>query len=202
MAMSRFVATGIALAFVLATPAHANRAVEAIWRVQELQFSYHSSRTAYSCSGLQRKIRLILQAVGAHESVAVEVHCLHREMLNSARASIAIATPVEATDENIRAATTFAPYELMAARMRGVALPTATNIERFPASWQRVRLSELQFEMGDCDLLDDLHGQVFPRLRIRGMTGFNCSSTATRLRPKPQLEALIQAKIAGAGASR
>ena len=29
------------------------------------------------------------------------------------------------------------------------------------------------------------------------MSGFNCSSTATRLRPMPKLEALIQAEIAG-----
>lgn len=190
---NRLVAAALAFAFLLAAPAHADRAVEAIWRVQQLPFNYHSTRTAYSCSGLQERIRAILRAVGAHESVAVEVQCLGGELLHSARASIAVATPIEATDENILAATRFEPYELIAARLRGVALPTATNIERFAASWQRVSLSQLQLEMGDCDLLDSLRGQIFPRLRIRGASGFGCSSTATRLRPGPKVEALIRA---------
>ena len=126
---SRLVATALAFAFLLAAPARGDPTVEAIWRVQQLPFNYHSTRTAFSCSGLQEKIRAILQAVGAHESVAVEVQCLGGELLHSARASIAIATPLEATDENILAATRFEPYELMAARLRGVALPSATNIE-------------------------------------------------------------------------
>ena len=190
---SRLVATVLAFAFLLAAPAHADPTVEAIWRSQQLPFNYHSTRTAYSCSGLQERIRAILQAVGAHESVAVEVQCLGGELLNSARASIAVATPIEATDENILAATRFKPYELMAARLRGVALPTATNIERFAASWRRVSLSRLQLEMRDCDLLDGLRGQVFPRLRIRNTSGFGCSSTATRMRPAPKVEALIHA---------
>jgi len=185
------VATAIAFVSMLAVPAHADPAVQAIWRVQQLPFTYHSTRTAYSCSGLQEKIRSILRAVGAHESVIVEVHCPAGELLHSARASIAIATPIEATDENIRAATRFEPYELMAARMRGVALPTATNIERFTASWRRISLSHLQLRMGDCDLLKDLRGQVFPRLRLRDASGFGCSATATRVRPVPKVEALI-----------
>ena len=189
----RLVATVLAFAFLLAAPARADPTVEAIWRVQQLPFNYHSTRTAYSCSGLQERIRAILQAVGAHESVAVEVQCLGGELLHSARASIAIATPIEATDENILAATRFEPYELMVARLRGVTLPSATNIERFAASWRRISLSQLQLKMSDCDLLDGLRGQVFPRLRIRRTSGFGCSSTATRLRPVPKVEALIHA---------
>lgn len=194
------VATAIAFVSMLAAPAHADPAVQAIWRVQQLPFTYHSTRTAYSCSGLQEKIRSILQTVGAHESVIVEVHCPAGELLRSTHGSIAIATPIEATDENILAATRFEPYELMVARLRGVALPTATNIERFAASWRRISLSHLQLGTGDCDLLDDLRGQVFPRLRIRNVSGFGCSATATRVRPVPKVEALIHAGTVAATA--
>jgi hypothetical protein len=194
------VATAIALVSMLAAPAHADPAVPAIWRVQQLPFTYYSARTAYSCSGLQEKIRSILQAVGAHEPVIVEIDCPAGELLRSARASISIATPIEATDENIRAATSFEPYEIMAARLRGVALPTATNIERFVASWRRISLSHLQLRMGDCDLLKDLRAQVFPRLRLRNASGFGCSTTATRVRPVPKVEALIHAGTVAATA--
>jgi hypothetical protein len=175
---------------VLAT--HAD-AVQAIWQVQQLEFSYYSPSTSYTCEGLKKRIRAVLQAVGVHESMSVEIHCEGRAV-NAAEVRISFAAPVAATEENIRAATTFQGHELLAARMKGIALPTPTDIERFAASWQPVSLSHLQISNGDCDLLNGLRGQVFPKLQVRNARGFTCSVGPTRLKPNPTVEALVRAQ--------
>jgi hypothetical protein len=193
------------IAFALAAPAHADiirlavapddNEIEAIWRVQQLQFDYYSPNTSYSCGALQKKIRTILQAVGVHESVVVEVRCDGHEPVSAVRVYISFAAPIEATEENILAATSFESHELLAARLRGIALPTSTDIERFAASWRRISLMRLRLKSGDCDLLNGLRGQVFPKLRIRTASGFNCSVSPTRLRPALNVEALMRTQI-------
>ena len=106
---SRLAATVLAFAFLLAAPAHADPSVEAIWRSQQLPFNYHSTRTAYSCSGLQERIRAILQAVGAG------VVRRRRGGMPGRRAAALRArvdcdcNANEATDANILAATRFSP---------------------------------------------------------------------------------------------
>jgi hypothetical protein len=178
----------------LAAPARGGTTVEAIWHVQQLQFDYHSANVSYSCSALQERIRGILRAVGVHESILVEAGCAGDELVTSARTSISMAAPIEATDENVRIATTFAPHERLAARLHGSALPSVTDIERFPASWQRISLRPLRLTRGDCDLLDSLRREVFPRLRIRGATGFRCGLGPSRLAPVPRVEALVRTR--------
>ena len=191
-----------ALALAVAAPAQADFAmhasaqqpIQAIWRVQRLELEYHSANALYSCDGLEQKIRSILLAVGAHESTAVETRCGTGELINSAHVQIKVASPVEATEENIHAATSFEPHERLAAQLKHVTLPTAADIERFAASWQRIALRE-HVIMSDCDLLDDLRGQILPKLGIRAVSGFSCSISATRLRPSPRVEALVRADL-------
>lgn len=180
----------------LTAPAHAGTAVEAIWHVQQLQFDYHSASVSYSCSALQERIRGILRAVGAHESIVVEAGCDGDDLVRSTRATISMAAPMEATDENIRIATTFKPHEILAARMHGTALPTGTDLERFTATWRRISLRPLRLTRGDCDLLDGLRRQVFPKLRTRGVSGFHCSTGPSRLVPVPRVEALVWTQTA------
>jgi hypothetical protein len=183
------VALGVAMtARADSTP---DEATQAIWRVQRLELDYHSSSASYSCDGLEEKIRSILQAVGAHESLAVKTRCDGRGPVSFARVLITLASPVEATPENIRAATTFEPHERMVAQLKHVVLPTSADIERFAASWQHISLRP-HVATGDCDLLDDLRGQILPKLRIRATRGFNCSVSASRLRPAPRVEALVR----------
>jgi hypothetical protein len=184
---------GLALVAIMGRAgAASDAAVEAIWRVQQVQFDYQSSSVSYSCSALKERIRGILLAAGAHESIAVEAGCDGDELVAATRASISLAAPVEATDENVRIATSFEPHEVLAARVRGTALPTATDIARFTASWQRVSLRDLQLTRGDCDLLDGLSRQVLPKLRIRDTRGFRCPVEASRLAPIPRVEALVR----------
>jgi hypothetical protein len=185
----------IATACAFAAPVHAEitEAIPAIWRVQQLEFKYHSARSHYSCGDLEKKIQAILLAVGVHDSVVIKSRCGAVVPVGYARVSISLAAPVEATEENIRAAISFEPHELLAAHLRQVTLPTAAaDVERFAASWRRISLARLKLGTGDCDLLSDLHSQVFPKLRIRGAKGFTCLISATRLRRSLQLEALVR----------
>jgi hypothetical protein len=187
----------VAALVTLATPAHArDTSVEAIWRVQQLQFDYSSPAISYSCSAFKERIRGILHAVGAHETIEVEAGCRGDELVKATHASISMAAPVEATEANVRDATTFRAHQVLAARMHGKELPTATNIERFTASWQRISLRPLRLTRGDCDLLDGLRRQVLPQLSIRGVSGFHCSSGPSRLVPLPRLEALVRTQSA------
>jgi hypothetical protein len=168
----------------------------AIWRTVSLTFDYHSNSVQYSCAGLGTKITRILRAVGAHESMVVQMQCNGRSFTNDARAQIVVATPVEATEENVRSETTYDGRDLLVARIRNVDLPGAGDVQRFAAEWRTVALSRdrrLQLEPGDCDLLRGMREQVFPKLSIRvTRTSSYCSSnTATRTRPTVEVAALV-----------
>lgn len=145
--------------------------VEAIWRVQSFDF-YHSASVAYSCGALRGKIAAILKLAGAHASSIVEVEC-NGTMLRTAQARITLASPVEATPENVRRATTFDGRAELLARMANISLPTAVDIEHFPATWRRVSLrgpGPSRLDASDCELLRGMIKQVFPKLstRVRG----------------------------------
>ena len=49
--------------------------ITAIWHIQQIDFVYNSTTVRYSCGNLQRRIAQILQAVGAHASMGVEIGC-------------------------------------------------------------------------------------------------------------------------------
>jgi len=168
---------------------HDGGEIEAIWRVQRLPFEYQSLNTYYSCESLQQKVRAILQLVGAHESVVTKANCATFPSKHI-RMQILVATPVPATEENVRAATTFDAKDELLAQLRQVALPTPTDIERFPARWRTRRLS---LARGDCDLLRGMHEQVFPKLEVRvtSKAKLNCGGGTTMSRPNVQYEALI-----------
>jgi hypothetical protein len=185
----------ILVAALAASTAH-GKTIEAIWRMQQVEFAYDSPSVSYSCSGLSERIRSILRAVDAHQSIVVDMGCNGDELVTSTRATISIAAPVEATDENIQAATNFKPHQILAARLRATALPSATDIERFPASWQRILRLRPRLTRGDCDLLDALRRQVLPRLRVRNATGFDCLVESSLIAPVLRVEALVRTQIA------
>lgn len=170
-------------------------AVTAIWHVQSLLLEYNSTHTHYACDSLERKVRNILQAVGAHDSISVRTRCMGTGPLNQLSVEISLATPVPASEENIRAATTFTPRDELLARIRKESLPIPTDIPRFVATWQTLELSrerQLRLDAGDCDLLRNMDQQIFPKIGVR-LTSENlhCSASATRVRPKFELQALI-----------
>src|SRR5688572_33382766 len=80
--------------------------VDAVWKVQSLNFSYGGYATIYSCGALVDRVRHILHFVGARDTLKIRsLGCI--EMVNSGRMEIMLESPVEATPENIRLLTSY-----------------------------------------------------------------------------------------------
>jgi hypothetical protein len=170
---------------------------DAIWRIQEFDLHIRTPQRYHSCSSLHQKISGILAAVGAG-SVVVKLSCSKDQLTNEAFARVAAAAPIDATPENIQAATTFDARQQLTARVREVRLPTPEDIERFPAEWRRVsltRVPSLHLGAGDCELLQGMHDQIFPRLSIRVLSKrLACDSRSlfSPARPMLVVEALVR----------
>jgi hypothetical protein len=173
--------------------------ITAIWHIQQIDFVYTSTSVRYSCGNLQRRIAEILQAVGAHASMGVELGCHGGELVRYSNVHLTLAVPVEATDENLRAATDFDTRDKLVARLHQTELPSAEQIMRFPARWRTVALTRsppLSLGPGDCDLLRAMRDEVFPRLHVRVVSsGLRCGSGSdTRIPPRINVNALMQSR--------
>jgi hypothetical protein len=173
--------------------------IAAIWQIQRIDFVYNSTTVRYSCGNLQRRIAAILQAVGANASMGVELGCSSGELVRYANVHLTLAMPVEATEENIRAATNFDTRDELVARLHQTQLPSAEQIVRFPASWRTVALTRsppLSLGPGDCDLLRAMRDDVFPRLHVRVVSsGLRCGGGAdTRIPPRINVNALMPSR--------
>ena len=169
--------------------------ITAIWRVQQLEFDYRGHRTLYSCEALERKIASVLTAVGASSGLKVQLPCRAGGLTNRAVAVITMAAPIEATPENVRAATTYSTEHLLVARLNKISLPTENDLGRFPAQWQTVALHKLRnIDGGDCELLRALSTQVFPQLAVRAENRLSCPlASSARMHPKFVVTALVPA---------
>lgn len=168
--------------------------IDAIWRVQHVDFNHRSARGLYACDALQASLEHMLMTLGAHESLSVRMQCTRTIGVNAVRARITIAIPVEATEENVRAATRFDMRARLAARLGGFSLPTAADIERFPAAWRRIALARdgrFRFAESDCELLSDVQTQILPRLSVRSLRRLHCVPWATRITQTLEVEALV-----------
>ena len=188
------VATCMMLFVNTAHPGSTAAPIMAIWQTQSLTFDYHSMSVQYPCARLGQRIGAILQAIGAH-NVVVQMQCAGGTFAG-ARAEIVVTMPIEATEENLRAATAYDARDRLIARLQNVEPPTAADVARFPVMWRQIPLSRdrrLQLEAGDCDLIRRLHEQVFSRLPVRvTRISLNCTpGSAARLRPTLEIEALI-----------
>jgi hypothetical protein len=140
--------------------------IEAIWKVHVMRFEYHGFSTQYSCGSLHRKLRGILRSLGARDGIQLrEYGC--NDLSGIIRFEIAFQSPVEATPENIAAASSFDAKRELIARVRGERLPTAEDVETFPAVWKTVsfaRERQLRLEPGDCELVQQLRQQILARM--------------------------------------
>lgn len=173
--------------------------IDAIWHIERIDFAYHSSTVRYECSALQRRIAEILYAIGAHARVGVELTCTSGELTRHAGAHVTLAVPVAATAENLQAETAFDTRDELIARLRHEQLPSASDIERFAASWRTVALTRtppLSLGPADCDLLRVMRDQVFPHLRVRVVSsGLNCGGGSdTRIQPRIHVNALMPSR--------
>ena len=142
--------------------------VEAVWKVQSLNFAYSGYATVYSCDALRDKVRDILQVLGARETVRIRSWgCT--DMLTHGRMEITLESPVEATPENVQALTTYDSTQQLVARMRNERLDRAEELPRFPATWKTVSMRDKPLKLGpaDCELVEQLRRDVLPRMSIR-----------------------------------
>ena len=150
-------------------PSRALQIVEAVWKVQSLNFAYSGYATVYSCDALLRKVREILQSVGARDTLQIRsMGCL--DSVTHGRMEITLESPVEATPENIQALSTYDSKQQLLARMRSEHLASAEEIQRFPATWTTISMSrDRQLKLGpsDCELVEQLWRDVLPRMSIR-----------------------------------
>jgi hypothetical protein len=164
---------------------------DAIWRVQQMDFRLRTGARYHSCSGLQTKILAILDAIGAGKAV-VTLNCT-AELTNNVSARVATATPIAATTANVAAATTHDTRTELVARLQQATLPTANDIEVFPAEWRTVSVTSIRgirLNAGDCELLQGLSEQILPYLEVRIVRKrFACGATA---RPVLVVEALMR----------
>lgn len=151
-------------------PPHAVRAlqiVEAVWRVQSLRFAYSGYATVYSCDSLLEKVRGILQVVGARETMRIRSWgCT--DMVTHGFMEITLESPVEATPENVQALTTYDSTQQLVARVRNERLDRAEELPRFPATWKSVSMKDKPLKLGpsDCELVEQLRRDVFPRMSV------------------------------------
>ena len=157
------------------TGAVASEPTTAIWKEQDLELVYRGngrvldSSTVYNCDELGRLVLALLRAVGARADVRVdEKQCVDFSSPQILR--IFLASPFEATPENIRAATAYDATRRLLAQLRGEPLPTEADLERFPAAWQELslrRVRHMTLGPGHCLLLQAVRDQLFRKLSVR-----------------------------------
>jgi hypothetical protein len=172
---------------VVTLSATANEAsIEAIWKPQRVTFSFTSQSTFYSCNELENRLRRVLLVLGAHEQMHVDrSQCSPQTQL---RLNITFSSPIEATAENVRALTTFTTEDQLVAQLRGIELPTAEDLRRFPAEWQTISLSRdrrLRLRASDCELLEQIRRQLLLQLATRDVSRRIVCSHGNFSRPPP-----------------
>jgi hypothetical protein len=160
--------------------------IEAVWRPQRLTFLYRSEGRMYACDILEHKVRAILTQLGAREQIVVRSVACH-DFAGIAQFEVIMESPVIASPENIRAITQYDSQDELVARVRGVQLPTAEDLERFPAVWASIsmqRAPKVHLEKGDCALMQQLRQQILPKMSVqivRDIERVDCSYASPRL---------------------
>ena len=158
----------IVLGLCYAFGAHAEEPVEAVWKPQRATFAYFGHTTFYTCATLEQKLTLVLRVIGAHEDIEFD----RRECRANGptRLHVRFKSPIEATDENVRALTTYDAEEILVAQLRATELPTAADLERFPASWKEISFANdrrLRLSASDCEFVEHVRRQLMPHLEAR-----------------------------------
>lgn len=172
--------------------------VTAVWKAQQVNFEYRGYSTMYSCRSLEDKLEIILRTVGARENVRLQSYICD-EQLGIARFQISMQSPVVASEENIRELTTHDSKDELVARVNGAQLPSAADLERFPAVWKKVSFARdryMRLERGDCELVEQLRRQILPRMSVQVVKdNIRCSSAFGNIgSPRLIVSALVPAK--------
>lgn len=162
---------GVTPAVALAEPAA--DPIDAIWKVRSVQLRWHSPSTYYYCDTLQRRIVDIMLTVGANELMDIKTKCSVGPLINRTSIRIVAGVPVEATKANVLLETTFSRHAARIAKARRWKLATPETVHRFRAV--RKEISFANFPPGDCELLEAISEQVFPKFGIQLKRRLSCS---------------------------
>lgn len=184
---------GIAMLFAMSANAAElpHDDIVAVWKPQRLVFNYRSEGRHYSCGTLEYKIKTILNHLGADDRLELKNFSCH-DLASFARFEVVMHSPVEATEENVRAITEYDSEDQLVARVQGVALPSAGEIETFPAIWASVSFRKLDLDAGDCALVQQLRRQILPKMSVqvtKDIRGVDCSQELNGI-SGPQLTVL------------
>jgi hypothetical protein len=171
--------------------------VKAVWKRQEVTFFLQTFTTFYSCEGLRGRLKTLLIAAGARkEDLRIQVTgCDPNDgPTRSPYVRITLASPVEATPENIAEIDKDHATRELAARVRNETLEPNTP---FDAQWQPVPYTrgKLDLEPGECELIDELNKRVFSKLAMRVVKNeLSCTPHQLTLgQPRLEMEALRRA---------
>jgi len=163
--------------------------IEAVWKTQRATFGYAGETTFYTCAELERKLMVVLRVIGAHEHMVIDGRDC--DIGGRTRLQITFKSPIEATPENVRALTTYGTEQELVARLNGVALPSAENLERFPASWRVISFTtdrRLKLSAADCEFIEQVRKQLLPRISGRVLKGGGICSPGSHAVRAPTLK--------------
>lgn len=196
--IGRIVCSGVASMAVLSSvstnaaesPRHE---IVAVWKPQRVVFDYRSEGRHYSCGTLVYKIKMILEHLGADDRLELKsFYC--RDLASLSRFEVVMQSPVEATEENVRAITAYGSKDQLVARLHGVELPSAGEIETFPAVWASISFRRLDLDARDCALVQQLRRQVLPQMSVqitKDIRGVDCAQEVTGRAPRLTVLALV-----------
>lgn len=141
-------------------------AITSKWQVQEINFSYVGFTTAYDCTSVADKIKAILTTLGAHPETQVRATgCPTARPSRTFFVRVTAAMPVPAADVKLTDADK-SREELL----KRLGVKNEFEKEEFPAAWKSIELSKdrrLDLRPGDCELIEELHDEVLPKLGVK-----------------------------------
>lgn len=163
----RRILLSIAFSSLIVVPATASEPVDAVWKAQEIEFTYLSLDAAYSCELMEARITMLLRHIGAADDVEV---------------TMSPCTGFDLPQRRLQITATFSTLVLA-----GVG-----DVDIVKAAWSEVKLGKghpRSIDDRDCELLEHFQEHLLPTIEhevIAGRTGCSASkrSTVGRLKLK------------------
>jgi hypothetical protein len=167
---------------------------QALWRTQEINFTYHGYTTIYDCRTLSTKVSQLLFAAGARQGTSIRAEsCAVMQPFGGAPTQMAsmrinVTSPTLATAEAESDLARDSGRRALLNRLGVQSVPSAA----FPAFWGSLdlaRIDRANFRASDCELLQQIADQVLPKMAITVENMNSCSMSPHRL-SKPTLKVL------------
>jgi hypothetical protein len=169
-----------ALAMLIALPATAAETVDAVWKEQQVEFTFLGIDTAYSCDVMEARIEMLLLHVGAAEGVEAST------------------APCPGYDRPQQRLPIRATFRTLAPAAEGDA-----NVVK--AAWSEVVLgkkSPRSIVDGDCRLLEQFQKHILPAIEHKVIEGsVACSASRRSIAGRLKLNVLKPVEENAPGAS-